>query len=393
MRITLTIPSLLCGGAERAATNMASHWAKAGWIVTILTLNHGDQPRFYNLQPNVIHTDLPYHSDPSPVLSDQLLKLSLDEIMAGCSRNERRLISEESGRLERLRQAIIATQPDAVISLEKLTNIRVLLATLRLGMQVIVSERCDPGHRLPGHQGWEALRGRVYAAAAFLVALTQEVAAYYASTMGGRVRVIPNMALPPILTERPSNTNRESARILVAMGRFCPVKGFDSLLRAFALIAPGHPSWSLEIWGDGPLRPDLEGLARELGIEERVKFPGFTRRPCNVLSRADLFVMSSDFEGFPNVLLEAMACGLPAVSFDCPSGPHNIIRDGIDGVLVRPANAQALAAALDRLMADDVERRRLAARAPDVIERFSPDKIMRMWECLVQTPTCSAMYS
>jgi glycosyltransferase involved in cell wall biosynthesis len=394
MRITLTIPSLLCGGAERAATNISNYWAKRGWMITILTLNHPNQPSFYDLDPNVTHVDIGYHREPGLASSDRLLEQSLSEIKEHCSEVERALIEEESARLHRLRRAIIATVPQAIISLEELTNIRVLLACSGLALPVIVSERGDPGHRLPGHERWATLRSRVYPSAVFLVTLTEDVSSHYRVEMGNRVRVIPNMVLPsPVLTGEPGSTGHKSGRILMAMGRLSPVKGFDSLLRAFALIAFRHPSWSLEIWGDGPLRPDLEGLANELGIGERVRFPGFTRRPYDALSRGDLFVVSSDFEGFPNALCEAMAFGLPVVSFDCPSGPRNIIRDGIDGVLVPPANVPALAETLDGLLGSDAERSRLAARAPEVVERFSAEKIMGMWECLLHDAIRVAAHS
>lgn len=384
MRITLVISSLGGGGAERAVVNMAGYWAERGRAVTVLTSSHGPRPHAYLLHPKVSHRDVGFSTSVYLPVKDFGALRTLLGLYGVCSAEERSAFIADLNVVAALRTAMVETRPDLVISFMDITNIRVLLAAHGLSLPVIVSERCDPKDNFLG-AGRELLRWRLYPRAAFLTALNPEALAHFTPMVGARGRVIPNAVRPP-----PGDGDQHAAvpgetraKTVVAMGRLSYEKGFDLLLYAFASVAARHADWRLRIFGEGPLRSELEALALRLGLSARVSFRGFTNEPAAEMRRADLFVLPSRSEGFGNVLTEAMACGLASVSFDCPTGPRHIIRDGVDGVLVPPGDVPALASTLERLMLDGAERARLASNAPEVLERFGEEKVMGMWERLV----------
>lgn len=342
---------------------MANYWVTKGWCVTLLTLDDGREPLAYDLYPAVKHHPLS---------------------VARTSSNPIQGIVNNLVRIWVLRGAIKASTPQAVISFIDMTNVITLLSAFGLNIPVIVSERTDSVHHSIG-KVWDILRKIFYPYSSCLVTQTQKALTYFSTAVRRRARVIPN----PVLHSygkgetRPGKDIRVGVKIVMAMGRLSEEKGFDLLLRAFDRISAQHPTWSLVIWGEGHLRTSLKRLRDEIGFRGRVHFPGWTRHPFEKMWQADLFVMSSRYEGFPNVLCEAMACGLPVVSFDCPSGPREIIRNEVDGILVPNGDVDALAAAMDRLMSSEKERKHLSFRAVEICERFSREKVMGMWEELL----------
>jgi glycosyltransferase involved in cell wall biosynthesis len=169
---------------------------------------------------------------------------------------------------------------------------------------------------------------------------------------------------------------------VLAIGRLHEQKGFDLLLAAFHRSGLTQAGWRLVILGEGPARPDLEQQAAALGLADAVTFPGFVEVG-QWLRRADVFVLSSRYEGFPNALMEAMQMQRACISFDCPSGPRDLIENNRDGLLVPPLDVAALSEALQRLAADSALRSRLGAEASKVGERFSAASVYAKWLNLI----------
>jgi glycosyltransferase involved in cell wall biosynthesis len=173
-------------------------------------------------------------------------------------------------------------------------------------------------------------------------------------------------------------------RVILAAGRLGRQKGFDLLLAAFAQVNARHPEWHLRICGEGPRRRRLERQIGALGLRARVSLPGPVSELGEEMGRASLFVLSSRFEGFPLVLVEAMAKGLPVVAFDCPTGPGEVIAHRRDGLLVAPEDVHGLAEAIGEVIDDAELRRRLGAAAATKAEAYSMDVVGPRWDALVR---------
>jgi glycosyltransferase involved in cell wall biosynthesis len=362
MKVTFVIASMDAGGAERVLSILANHGAELNWDITLLTFTRGAS--FFPLHPAIKFSPLGI-LDRSPLAIQRFL--------------------DNFKRLWMLRRAIRKSDPQVVVSFLDQINVHTLLATAGLNLPVIVSERVDPTLHSSGGI-WDRLRRWLYPSADRLVSVTQGIDNYF-DWLPKENRVVINNPVEARTLEGkelrlPPGVDPDK-KWIVAMGRLTHQKGFDLLLEAFHAIADKYTDWQLVILGEGEFRAELETLRDKLELQTQVVFPGCLDDPFSFLMQAKLFVVSSRYEGFVNSLGEAMACGLPAVAFDCPGGPAEIIRHEVDGILVPAENVSALAKGMERLMEGEEGRSRMAANAPDVVQRFSREKILGAWEDVI----------
>lgn len=360
LRVLLFIHSLHGGGAERVAADLSAHWADMGREVMVVTQASADGD-VYTLHPKVrrevLHT-------------------------AGEGGGLRGIWSNVQ-RVRALRRVIKAFRPDIVLGMMTTASVLSVLACTGLSCRVVATEHTHPpSQTLSGF--WQRLRRLTYPRAARVVALTRGTAQWIEQHVpGSRLAVIPNPVHWPLPKGEPmlAPPSGDGRKRLLAVGRLHADKGFDLLLQAYARLAPSHPDWDLVILGEGDERRALEAQVREAGLQDRVSLPGRAGNVGDWYQGADLYVLTSRFEGLSNTLLESMASGLAAVAFDCDTGPREIVREGVDGVLVRPnGDVDALCRELDAVMGDAALRQRMAEAATAVRERFSAERVLGQWK-------------
>lgn len=365
MHLLFLLYSLEAGGAQRVTITLANHWVRQGDRVSLVTWASPGLD-FYAFDPSI-----------------ERISLHLSDRQGGGWRG----LCANWQRWRALRRLLCRSRPDVAIALMPSAN--VLLALARIGLPgplVVGSERLHPPAEPLGGP-WSFLRWLAYGGLDAVVAQTQTSALWLRRhTRARQVVVIANPLVqdwsvePPLLL--PEELLSPGEKLLLAAGRLSHQKGFDQLLQAFARVAWEHPSWRLVILGEGPERAALERQIQALGLGTQVLLPGRAGNIAQWYARAELFVLSSRYEGFPNVLAEAMAAGVAVVSSNCPTGPADLVRDGIDGCLVPPEDPVALAQALAVAMADDALRSRWAAEASQLSARLDAARIAGAWEAL-----------
>ena len=188
------------------------------------------------------------------------------------------------------------------------------------------------------------------------------------------VSVLPN----PVSFESDADSSLNN-KVVVTFGRLDPMKNFSSLIRAFQLVSQKYPDWKLRIYGDGSQKVDLHNCIEELSLQNIVFLMGFTDNVKEALYQSSIMSLSSLTEGFSLVLVEAMECGVPVVSYQCPCGPKDIITDGVDGFLVPVNDEKAMADRICRLIENDELRRKMGAAAKETAKKYHIENITKQW--------------
>jgi glycosyltransferase involved in cell wall biosynthesis len=361
MHILIVIHSLDAGGAERVTAHLSRLWIAAGRQVTIATLSAGGS--FYALDPSVRVAAL------------------------GLARESRGTVEAVIGNVRRvcaIRALIRDLKPDVTIGMMTTASVHVAIASLGLPSRTLGVEHCYPPYFATDRR-WTLLRKYAYGLLDVVIAQTEMASAWLsAHTYGRHFVTIPNAVEWPLPvrgpTISPAAIVATSLKLILAAGRLEPEKGFNHLIEAFAKLQCIGEGWCLVILGEGSERAALENRVRALGLEQCIFLPGQAGNMKDWYDRASLFVLSSMSEGFPMALLESMAAGVPAVSFDCDAGPREMVRHGVNGALVPVGDEAALAKAMGALMSDERLRAEMAGRAIAVRERFSKERVLALWD-------------
>jgi GalNAc-alpha-(1->4)-GalNAc-alpha-(1->3)-diNAcBac-PP-undecaprenol alpha-1,4-N-acetyl-D-galactosaminyltransferase len=275
-----------------------------------------------------------------------------------------------------LRRALREAHAKIILSFIAATNILVILASFGLYSRVIISERNDPARQSFGWI-WDCLRRLLYRYADLATANSQgAVESMRGYVPGQKLAVVPNPLFVPARTipgERVCPT-------ILTVGRLTHQKAYDVLLEGFARISSHAPYWRLVIVGDGDLGETLRAQAEDLGISDRVDWHGRVKDPFAYYTAADIFVLVSRYEGIPNVLLEAMSCGLPVIVSDASPGPLEYVKHGVTGLVVPVDDVPSLVIALERLINDPRLRRRLGDAARARVAECKLPTVLRIWE-------------
>ncbi|MGG0413134.1 glycosyltransferase family 4 protein [Peribacillus simplex] len=349
-KICFVTAGLGFGGAERVISTLSNFLADNGVKVTILTVSNFFEEPAFELRSSIKVCRLKYGRVP---------------------------ILRNIQHIKKIRKAIIEINSDIVISFLSTINIYTLISLIGSKVPIIVSERNDP--KMDPKVVWKRiLRNLIYPLSSGYVFQTEEAKNYFSKEIREKGVVIPN---PLMIRNMPRVWEKERRKEIVAVGRLEDQKNYPLLLKAFSKLSHQFSDYKLIIYGDGSKKEQLEMLCENLNISNKVLFAGIHKDVLNRINGAKLYVLSSNYEGMPNALMEAMAVGLPCISTDCPcGGPRYLIEHETNGLLVELNNVDQLTRAIETLLSNNNKSIKISKEAIKIRENLSIEQVTSMWE-------------
>lgn len=375
MKLVYYLPSLEApGGLERIITFKANYFAEQGNDITIVTSELEGRKPYFPLSSQVRHIDLGVPFD-YPYNQTRLLKLIKYPFRYHRFR-------------KRLTKVLRELSPDITIStlrrelffLNKLDDGSIKIGEFHVTRYAYGVEALKNGNPILKwlKAQWSKKFVQNLSQLKQVVLLTYEEAGFWPEL--SNLSVIPN----PIITPLNKTSDCKEKRV-IAVGRYAPQKGFDKLIDSWALVVQQHPDWSLHIYGDGFLRTELQEQIERLGLTEKCWLEHTVKEIADKYSESSIFVLSSRYEGFGMVITEAMGCGVPPISFACPCGPRDIIKDGVNGLLVEDGNIEDMAKKICYLIENEDKRQEMGKQAYLDAQKYKMENIALQWKKLFET--------
>ena len=354
MKVDFLIGRLGKGGAERVMTTLSNHFVKMGHQVRIITFD--DYPDGYSLHEDIGRIRLMKKRVPNAKLNNAIDLFLFYENKEG--------------------------RPDIAVSFLTFTNLVSILACKLRRIPIIVSEHNNHTFMLSPKWLVKFTWNYLYQLANYVTVLTDFDVAFYKSKKA-QVVVMPN---PTSFKTLVSNTHPREKTIL-AVGSLNRIhhKGFDNLIELMARVLPQHPEWKLKIVGGGKAEnlDKLKNLVKEKNLENQIELMGFCDNVIEIMQRASVYILSSRFEGLPMVLLEAMSQGMACISYNCVTGPSNMITHDFNGLLVADQDIEEMENQLVNLMMNEEMRISLGTQAIKSLDQYKIERIYERWETLL----------
>lgn len=352
-KIALFISSLQKGGSERVMVNLAEYFYRQGTEVVVVTQYKKETE--YDIIPEIRRV----YSEPD------------EELLQGSRANKFMI------RFRYLRNIWKTEKPDVILAFLGKNNLMAIATSRFLPVKTVVSVRGEPTMEYEG-RFMQFLAKTIFRFADGIVLQTQMVMEFFPKSVQRKAIVLPN-PLNPLFLKKKQNAEKEN--IIVAAGRLDNNKNHAMLIHAFARIASEYPNIKLIIYGEGECREQLEQLIEEKELTDRITLPGSVTDIADRIAKARIFTLTSNTEGMPNSIMEAMALGIPVISTDCPcGGPATLIRDGENGLLIPVGDAYALADAMRQILSNPVLEHKLGENAYKITEELNPEKVDNQWK-------------